>query len=181
MQLEQASKQKKIAASFSITADYAFAAFSVIQDCLRHCPSIQEFILFLEGELPANDLEALMRDAKINIRPYSLPDVYYQSYKQPSEGRFPRILFSRFENISILSEYDQIIAFDVDQVIAKDISKLLADEQPFVFVKGGDTLKVNFHEVPIGYDSSQPAVNANLMIFNRESLAQLVHDGRKRG
>lgn len=166
---------KKVAASFSITADYAFAAFSVIQDCLRHCPSIQEYILFLEGELPEKDLQALCRDAAVSIRPYALSDAYYHSYSQPSAGRFPRILFSRFENIALLQEYKQIIAFDVDQVITKNISGLLQLNEPFVFVKGGETLKPNFHDVPAGYDASQPAVNANLMIFNREPLAHLAN------
>lgn len=169
------SVSKKLAASFSITADYAFAAFSVIQDCLRALPSVKDAVVFLEGELPPADLAALSRDMQIHIKPYDLPDIIFESYTQPSKGRFPKILFSRFENIALLSDYDQVIAFDVDQVLTKSLSDLLEIEAPIVCVRGGDTMKPNFHAIPIGYDASQPAANANIMIFNREPL-KLVAD-----
>jgi hypothetical protein len=35
-------------------------------------------------------------------------------------------------------------------------------------------MEPNFHNIPTGYDASQPAVNANVMIFNREPLKRVV-------
>jgi lipopolysaccharide biosynthesis glycosyltransferase len=161
--------QPKRAIAFGMSGNFAFAVASVMQDLNHHSSRhFDEFVIFHDG-ISECDKEIIQSIFPTRFIHYSSPFVGTRVMDMGYISQFTPMVFSKFEALSLLREYESVVWLDYDIVILEDLEDLFQPTSRGIkVVAAGRPVEGNF-KIPVpGYDMGREGMSAGTIFFSRD-------------
>jgi lipopolysaccharide biosynthesis glycosyltransferase len=172
------SKKKRTAIVFGLTSNHIFAVACVMMDLKRVSPGISdEIVIFYDKELKKRDKALLNRILPSRFIKYDFPISDMSIFNQGTLNYFSKMVFSKFECLRLLDEYENVLWLDYDILIVGDISELIKPSESGIKMmpSPGCPVRNQLHEPVNDYDMDAEANCASTFVFqdNLKNYQQL--------
>ncbi len=160
--------KNKSAVVFGLTINHLFAVASVMMDLKKHCPNIaDEIVIFYDNEIKEKDQILLSSILPTRFIKYMFPIEDTTIFNQGTFKYFSKMVFSKYECLRLLNEYEKVLWLDYDIVITKDISELMTtcDSGIKMMPSPGCPVRKQLHEPISDYNMEAEAICASTFVF----------------
>ncbi|APB34217.1 putative glycosyltransferase family 8 protein [Gloeomargarita lithophora Alchichica-D10] len=119
-------KTKKNCWAFGFTANFTFATASVMMDIKKYCPDFVDEIVIFHNGINDKDKKLLNRILPTKFYEYNFP-IKISKLSDSAQNYFTSMVFSKFEALKLLQEYERVIFSDYDILIQGDLSEMFKD------------------------------------------------------
>jgi len=166
-------EHKKNAVVFGTTSNHIFAVACVVFDLKKYCPNIvDEIVIFYDKKLRTKDKKILRSIFPIRFIKYDFPIRDISIFNQETFRYFSKMVFSKYECLQLLNEYNSVLWLDYDIVIKADISDLMTkcDSGLKMMPSPGCSVRQQLHDAVIDYDMNAEAICASTFVFQDNLL-----------
>ena len=157
-------RYKKTCWAFGLTSNFTFAAASVMMDIKKYCLNfIDEVVIFHDG-ISNRDKKLLSRILPTRFYEYSFP-VEVSKLSDSARNYFTPMVFSKFEALRLLQEYERVIFSDYDILIQGDLSEIFkACPSGWRVVSATNPIRDMFYREIDGYDMNKESFHGSFHI-----------------
>lgn len=162
------TNKKKNAVVFGLTINHLFAVASVMMDLKKHCPNIaDEIVIFCDNEIKDDDKVLLSSILPTRFIIYNFPIKDTTIFNQGTFKYFSKMVFSKYECLRLLNEYENVLWLDYDIVVTKDISELMTtcDSGIKMMSSPGCPVRSQLHEPISDYNMEAEAICASTFVL----------------
>lgn len=172
------SKKKKTAIVFGLTSNHIFAVACVMMDLKKVSPGISdEIVIFYDNELTKRDKVLLNGILPSRFIKYDFPISDTSIFNQGTLNYFSKMVFSKFECLRLLDEYENVLWLDYDILVTGDLSELITPCESGIKMmpSPGCPVRNQLHEPINDYDMDAEANCASTFVFqdNLKNYQQL--------
>jgi lipopolysaccharide biosynthesis glycosyltransferase len=161
----------EIAIVFGITRELAPAVGSVLLDLIRVKQSKNFDVHIYHDGISRRNKRALQKIVNVDFKRFS-PLITHSTRIVPSVRQFTPMVFSKYECIKLLREYESVLWLDCDIIIQSNIDEVFDYQySDMVFVSGTLPVRSQFVEKVDNYDMETASMSAGIVVFNRNQLS----------
>jgi lipopolysaccharide biosynthesis glycosyltransferase len=159
----------KNAIIFGFTNNHVGAVATVVMDAVRLSgKSINEFVFLHDGLIRPTDQKLLSEIAPSRFLTYDAAQFMDISPSARCVKHFTSMVFSKFECIRLLSDYDTVTWLDYDIVVRRDISPLFEPcSSGLKILPGKAEVRKQFYADIADYDMSAAGICGSTFTFDR--------------
>lgn len=159
--------KKKNAVVMCVSKNIIFSAGVLILNLENVIPGIvDEYVIIHDGISKKNE-KALKLIGKVRFIEYDKPEFFFEGIDPQLIHQFTRVVFSKFECLKLLNDYENILLTDTDVLVFDDISELFDGCKSGIKIMIGDELVQSQFINPVpGYKMEINGMCAGLMVFH---------------
>ena len=160
-------KKKKVAIVFGLTHDFSFAVASVMMDIKRFSPNMASEIVVIHNGINYKNQKLLNSNLPTRFIEYDFPIKDTSIFNQKTFVYFSKMVFSKYECLRLLEDYQNVIWLDYDIVIKKDISELLSKSETGIKMiqSPENPVRKQLHEPISDYDMDADGMCGSTFVF----------------
>ncbi len=158
--------KKNNAVVFGLTADHTFAVACVMQDLKKVSPNLVDEVVIIHDGIKDNDKKILESILPCRFIIYDFPLKSHRVLEAKSVQHFTKMVFTKFECLSLLQYYKNVVWMDYDIVIKSDISELfLHSDIGIKMMPGGLTVRGQLLKDVSDYNMTSEGICSSLLVF----------------
>jgi lipopolysaccharide biosynthesis glycosyltransferase len=168
--------KKNKAVVFGLTSNHTFAVACVMMDIKRLSAGLSDEVVVIHDGISEKDQRILRSILPTRFIQYDFPLKSSRVLYARSVLQFTKMVFTKFECLRLLDDYENIMWMDYDIVIKDDISELFSPcDTGIKMMPGGLLVRGQLHETVGEYDMNAEGVSAGLFVFqeNLKNYAEL--------
>lgn len=159
-------EKKRNAIVFGLTGDHIFAVACVMLDIKRLCFGLVDEVVIIHDGVSEKDKQLLALILPTRFIMYDFPITSRRVLYARSVQQFTKMVFTKFECLKLLDDYENVMWMDYDIVIQSNISELFSSSNTGIkMMPSGRPVRGQLLEVISEYDMQPSGVSAGLFVF----------------
>jgi lipopolysaccharide biosynthesis glycosyltransferase len=159
------TQKKRNAVVFGLTADHIFAVACVMMDLKRIVPGLIDEVVIIHDGVSLKDQMILESILPSRFILYDFPLKSKKVLQAPSVLHFTKMIFTKFECLRLLDNYNNVAWMDYDIVIQSDMSELFSPSNSgFKIARGGVTVREQLIKPVAEYNMNAEGMGAHVFV-----------------
>ena len=168
--------QSDVAIVFGITRELAPAVGSVLLDLVSEKIGRNFDVHIFHDGISKRNKKTIKRIVEAKFIKYK-PQISRVTKTVPSVRQFTPMVFSKYECLKLLKDYETVLWLDCDIIVQLSIDELFQyRDADMVFVSGGRPVREQFVEPIENYDMDRESMSAGVIVFNRNRLSGIEYE-----
>lgn len=159
---------KKNCVVFGGTSDQVFAVACVMMDLKARCPGWVDEVVYFHDGIAKKQQNLLGKILPCRCVKYEPPFRDSIGFDQATISYFSKMVFTKYECLRLLDEYENVIWLDYDLVVLDNICELSEYcESGIKMMPTGSPVRIQLHRDVAEYDMTAMAMSAGTFVFQR--------------